>query len=56
MLEHKIQINLQKLYNQFKEEDNKVIHYKEHRDHNNNQEQDQRQVHNVLIINNRTLW
>ena len=55
LLEHKI---LQNLQNQLKknqcnckEVDNKVLHYKEHRDHNNNLEEDQEQVHQ--IINNK---
>ena len=53
--EHKIQISFQ---NQFKknqcnckEADSKVVPCKEHRDHNNNREKDQGQVHQ--IINNK---
>ena len=53
--EHKIQISLQ---NQFKknqcnckEADSKVVLCKELRDHNNNREEDQEQVHK--IINNK---
>ena len=55
LLEHKILLNLQ---NQFKknqcnckEADSKVVPCKEHRDHNNNREKDQGQVHQ--IINNK---
>ena len=55
LLEHKILLNLQ---NQFKKNlcsckggDNKAVHCKEHKDHNNNLEEDQEQVHQ--IINNK---
>ena len=59
LLEHKI---LQNLQNQLKknqcnckEVDNKVLHYKEHRDHNNNLEEDQEQVHKI-INNKQNQW
>lgn len=54
-LEHKIFLNLQNQHKKnlcnCKEVDSRAIHYKEHRDHNNNLEEDQKQVHQ--IINNR---